>query len=67
MNEQNEYGWYPLLYATSYNNIEIVQILINYAYVNKNKINLKLNKKDRNGYYPLLYTISFNNIEMVKL
>jgi len=57
-------GNYPLLRACK-NNIEMVQLLINYA--NKNNIFLELNEKNNNGNYPLLWACNNNNIEMVQL
>jgi len=43
MNEKNQDGSYPLLEAIYNNNIEIVQLLIEYA--NQHQIILKLNEK----------------------
>ena len=63
--EKNNYGNYPLLYATNRNNIEKVQLLIDYA--NKNNIILELNEKDKNGYTPIFAAMQNNNIEMFKL
>jgi len=57
--------FYPLLLACENNNIEMVQLLIDYA--NKINIILELNKKDSNGNYPLLWACNNNNIEMVQL
>jgi len=65
INKKNDYGNNPLLYACGKNNIEIVQLLIDYA--NKNNIILELNEKDKDGNYPLLYACYKNNIEMVQL
>jgi hypothetical protein len=48
------------LSATPTNNIEMDNLLIDYA-----NIILELNDKDRNGYYPLLKATKHNNIEMV--
>ena len=65
LNEKDNIGWYPLLKATDKNNIEMVQLLIDYA--TENKIILELNEKDDYGYYPLLDATYFDDIEMIKL
>jgi len=64
LNEKDENGWYPLLWACEKDNIEIVKLLIDYA--TNNNIVLELNEKHKNGYYPLFWAIS-NNIDMVHL
>jgi len=43
LNEKDKDGFYPLLKATTKNNIELIKLLMDYA--NKNKIILKLNEK----------------------
>jgi len=45
-------GWYPVLLTIDKNKIDILKQLINYA--DKNKIQLKLNKKNKDGNNPLL-------------
>jgi len=57
LNEKDKHGYYPLLKATTKNNIELIKLLIDYA--NKNKIILELNEKDEDGYNPIM---KFNNI-----
>jgi len=52
----------PLLETISFNNIEIVQLLVNY--LNKNNIILKLINKNNCGWYPILEVISNNNIKI---
>ena len=44
MNEKNKYGYYPLLRAIRDCNIEIIQLLIEYA--NQHQIILEYEKKD---------------------
>ena len=63
--KKNEYKWYPLLYSTYRNDIEMVKLLIEYA--NKNNIALELNDKNIQGHNPLIWAILRNNIEMVQL
>jgi len=65
LTNKDEKGWYPLLTATKYNNIEMVKLIINYA--NENNIILNINDKNEEGWYPLLYAAHNNNIEMTYL
>ncbi len=65
LNEKDECGDYPLLWAINKNNIEMVQLLMKYA--NQHQIILKLNEKKINGNYPILNAISNKNIEIVQL
>jgi len=58
--------YYPLLWVfIENNNIEMVQLLIEYA--NKNDIILELNNKNNDGYYPILLACYENNNKMVQL
>jgi len=66
LNEKDNIGYYPLYWAISYNNIEIVKLLIEYA--NQHQIILELNEKGSyDKKYPLLEGIHNENIEIVKL
>jgi len=65
LNEKNKDGNYPLLKAIFENNIEIVQLLIEYA--NQHQIILELNEKNKDGDYPLSEAIFKDNIKIVKL
>jgi len=59
-------GSYPLLEAIYNDNIEILNVLVDYA--NRNNIILELNEKDLEfGEYPLLLAVNNNNVPMVKL
>jgi len=49
--KKNKDGNYPLLLAIIHSNIEMVQLLMDYA--NKNNIVLKINEKNKNEYFPL--------------
>jgi len=64
LNEKDEDGWYPLLWACEKDNIDIIKLLIDYA--SKNNIVLELNEKHKNGYYPLFWACN-DNIEIVNL
>jgi len=50
---------YPLLYAIRNNNIELVQLLINYSI--ENIIDLKINDEDDQNDSPFLYACFSNN------
>ena len=63
--KKNKYRKYPLSEAIRENNIEIVQLLLEYAL--QHQIILELNEKDFLGYNPLLRAIFWNNIEIVQL
>jgi hypothetical protein len=63
--KDKEIGNYPLLESVVINNVEIVNIIIEYA--NKNSITLNINEKNKNGNYPLLYATDKNNTEIVKI
>jgi len=72
VNENNNFNYYPLLYCTYKNDVEITKLLIDYA--NKHNIVLNMNGKSKNGIdlssgrdYPLLWSISQNNFELTKL
>ena len=65
LNEKGKNEWYPLLYATYMDNIEMAKLLIEYA--NKNDIVLEINKKNNDGYNPLLWAIERNKIKIVQL
>ena len=65
LNEKDKDGQYPLYWAISNRNVEIVQLLLKYAL--QHQIILKLNEKDIYGQYPLYWAIRYNNIEIVKL
>ena len=65
LNEKNNIENYSLLEAIHYNNIKIVQLLI--EYVNQHQIILELNEKNKDGDYLLSEAIFNNNIEIVKL
>jgi len=60
MNKQDENKYYPLLSALAFDNIEIVQLMIEHAH--KNKIKLKFNIQDKYGNYPIYYSIRNNKI-----
>ena len=64
MNKKNKDGYlFPLLWAISNKNVEIVKLLIEYA--NQHQIILELNEKNKFGDYPLLWAIF--NVEIIKL
>ena len=52
LNEKDNFGDYPLLRAISYNKIEIVKLLLEYAL--QHQIILKLHVKNNFGRYPFL-------------
>ena len=64
LNEKED-GNYSLLRAISKNNIDIVQLLIEYAL--QHQIILELNEKNFFRDYPLFCAISNNNIEIFQL
>ena len=63
MKKKNKDGCYPLLYGFRYNNLEMVQLLINYA--NEHNIILDLKGKDKFGNYPLLYCCEDSILEII--
>jgi len=65
LKKKHNYGRYPLLEAVKKNNVEMVNLLMEYA--STNGVILELNEKDKYGYYPLLFAIFNNNIEIVEL
>jgi len=65
INNQTKVGNYPILKAIYLNNIEIVELLIEYA--NKNNILLKLNENDIYENNPLLEAVIKKNTKIVKL
>jgi len=66
INEKDEYGNYPLLWACIKNNTEMVQLLMNYA--NQKDITLTINDKENDyGQFPLFWACYKNNTEMVQL
>ena len=59
-------GNYPLLVAITNKNVDMIQLIIDYA--DKNHIELDINDKEyRFGCYPLQLAILYNNIEMAQL
>jgi len=52
INEKNNDGNNPLIWATIKNNTEMVQLLIHYA--NENNIPLEINEKSKYKYNPLI-------------
>ncbi|KAG4108106.1 ankyrin [Neocallimastix lanati (nom. inval.)] len=67
INEKEKYGNYPLLQAINYNNLENVELLMNYA--DKHGIVLTINDKDEDDYFPLLQSIrtnSWGNINIIR-
>jgi len=53
LNGKSENGDYPLYWAYENNNIEMLELLIDYA--DKNNIILYINEKDENGNNPLYW------------
>ena len=65
LNDKSENGDYPLLWACYNENIEMINLLIDYA--NKNNIILKLNGKQNKENYPFHWACWNNNIEIIFL
>jgi len=65
INSKTKNGDFPLLYAINNNNVDMVELLIDYA--NENNIILELNTKNRNGDYPLLLSMYWCKFKIVKL
>jgi hypothetical protein len=64
-NSDNYKKYYPFLYATHHNNIEMAELIIKYA--NEHDIILNINNKSELGKYPLLFATSKYNSKLVEL
>ena len=62
--KKNYFKENSLLCAVEKNNIEIVQLLIEYA--KENNIIFEVNEENNHGYNPLLWAMQNNDIKMVK-
>ena len=65
INEIFNEGNYPLLIVYDKNNIELAQLIIDYA--SKNNVILKINEKNKDGNYPLLIACDKDDIELAQL
>ncbi|OUM58584.1 hypothetical protein PIROE2DRAFT_64312 [Piromyces sp. E2] len=65
LNEKDQDGGYPLLFACKNDNIDIVRTLIECA--NDTDVTLILNDKYQDGSYPLLHACSNNNSHLLKI
>ena len=68
--KKNNDGQYPLLLAVNNENIELVQLLRNYAIYNENNIILNINEKSKfyfDNYNPLYLAKRKNNVNIIQL
>eukprot|EP00833_Pecoramyces_ruminatium_P005835 jgi/Orpsp1_1/1179867/evm.model.c7180000071120.1 len=65
MNEKNVDGDYPLLRAVQNNNLEMINLLMDYA--NRNHIRLNIEDKNKNGVSPIFWAIRHKKFEILKL
>jgi len=65
INDCNEMGDFPLLYAIKRDNVKIVKLLIHYA--KTNNIILNINCCNKRGDFPFLFAMQGNNKVMVEL
>jgi len=63
--DKDEDGRYPFYCAVINDNIDMIQLIINYA--NQHKIQLNIKDKGRNGWYPFLIAVYKNNIAMARI
>jgi len=65
INNKDNDGKYPILWAIINNNVEMVKLIMECAY--KNNVILTINDRTRYGDYPLLTAVTNNNVEMTHL
>eukprot|EP00833_Pecoramyces_ruminatium_P003430 jgi/Orpsp1_1/1177462/evm.model.c7180000061531.1 len=63
--KENDYKEYPLLWAISNENIEMVKLIIKYA--NENNIVLTINDRNSEGLNSILMATKKNNSEIINL